>query len=243
MNIKIIYEDENICIINKPPGIVVNNAQSVKSETVQSWAFDRFFQNIPRSESEFYQRAGVVHRLDKDTSGVLCLAKNESAFLFVKEQFMNRTAQKVYLALVHGKVEPKVAEISAPVGRLPWNREHFGILSDGRPAITKFECIDFYRKNNSNEKNPELFTFIKLFPKTGRTHQIRVHMKYVNHPVVADNLYAGRKLSKTDLNWAPRLMLHAFSLTIKIPQSTSVCTFEAELPDDIISSLAQLHKL
>ncbi|MCX6791953.1 MAG: pseudouridine synthase, partial [Candidatus Gottesmanbacteria bacterium] len=132
MNFPILFEDEVMLAINKPPGIVVNNAESVKGETVQDWALLRqgFGGQVEKNgyESDFYARAGIVHRIDKETSGILLIAKTPAAFDELQRQFKERLIHKTYLAIVHGALVPETGEIRAPVARLPWNRERFGIV-------------------------------------------------------------------------------------------------------------------
>jgi 23S rRNA pseudouridine1911/1915/1917 synthase len=123
------------------------------------------------------------------------------------------------------------------VGRLPWNREHFGVLPEGREAITTYEVINVYKKDK------EFYSLVRAFPKTGRTHQIRVHFKYINHPLVADMLYAGRKTNRQDRQFAPRVMLHAAELTLTHPITGLAMTIDAPLPQDFTSVLSSLTQL
>lgn len=230
MNIPVIYEDEQLLVINKPPGIVVNRADSVKGETVQEWAEKKFsIFNFQFSNEEFRNRSGIVHRIDKETSGILLIAKTPEAFVELQRQFKERLVKKIYLALVHGKVTPAEGEIRAPVGRLPWNRERFGIVSKGKEAITKYKAVSSQLSAVSNEQ----ITLVELYPETGRTHQIRVHLKYINHPIVGDFLYAGRKTSRADRAWAPRVMLHALKILFIHPTTGKPLALEAPIPDDM----------
>ena len=218
MNIPILFEDDAILAVNKPPGIVVNRAESVKEETVQDWVektYHIFIEN----------RAGIVHRIDKETSGILLIAKTPAAFIELQRQFKERIIHKTYLAIVHGTLVPDTGEIRAPVGRLPWNRERFGIVPGGREAVTKFKVI----------RHKENLSLVELYPETGRTHQIRVHLKYINHPIVGDYLYAGRKTARDDRTWAKRVMLHAWKLTCSHPVTGETLAFEAPIPDDMNS--------
>lgn len=216
MNLPILFEDDAILAVNKPPGIVVNRAESVKVDTVQDWVektYHIFIEN----------RAGIVHRIDKETSGILLIAKTPAAFIELQRQFKERVIHKTYLAIVHGVLVPDTGEIRAPVARLPWNRERFGIVPGGKEAVTKFRVI----------QHVENLSLVELYPETGRTHQIRVHLKYINHPIVGDYLYAGRKTARDDRTWAKRCMLHAWKLTYVHPVTKKELAIEAPIPDDM----------
>ena len=236
----IIFEDELLVAINKPAGVVVNKSDSANAFTVQEWMEGRLFDTDRRGVAhqlleEFDSRGGVVHRLDKDTSGVLLLAKSPAAFQWLKSQFKERTTSKKYLTLVHGLVSPSEGEINAPIERNPFNRMHFGVFPGGREAISSYRTIANFRlKTNPQEQ----FSLLEVTPKTGRTHQIRVHMKYINHSVVADPIYAGRKVYRDDLEWCPRLFLHAQSLTIVHPGGEKM-EFKAPIPTELETVLSE----
>lgn len=215
---KIIFENDDFLVIDKPYGITVNDAESNKNqETIQKWINTRQNKGSTLVSTEFYEKSGIVHRLDKDTSGVLVIAKTEEAYLNLKSQFQNRTTVKKYFALVHGLVEPPTGTINAPIERNPFNRMQYGVFPGGREAITTYKSLTAFKS----------LTLLEVTPKTGRTHQIRVHLKYINHPIVSDPIYGGRKQIREDLKFCPRLFLHAASLTI-LGQ-----TFESPLPDDL----------
>ncbi|MEK7558780.1 MAG: RluA family pseudouridine synthase [Patescibacteria group bacterium] len=245
MEIKIIYEDEELFVIEKPWGVVVNNAESAKGETIQEWAekklgitnYESRITNDQDIEEEFRSRGGVVHRLDKETSGILLIAKNPQSFLKLKNQFKSREVEKEYFALSHGEVKLGVGEISATVGRLPYNRTKFGVIAGGRDALTNYEVINYYKFND------EKLTYLRLRPKTGRTHQIRVHLKYINHPIFADPLYAGRKVGRNDRKFLNRLFLHASKITFQHPTSLEKLTFESPLPTELSNFLTKLDLL
>jgi 23S rRNA pseudouridine1911/1915/1917 synthase len=222
MDIPILFEDDVMLAINKPPGIVVNRAESVKGETVQDW--------VEKTYHIFIEdRAGIVHRIDKETSGILLIAKTPSAFAELQRQFKEHSIRKTYLAIVHGKLVPDTGEINAPVGRLPWNRERFGIVPGGKESITKYHVL----QSIPSAVEESLFTLVELYPQSGRTHQIRVHLKYINHPIVGDYLYAGRKTARDDRTWAPRVMLHAWKLVCIHPVTKNELAIEAPIPDDM----------
>jgi 23S rRNA pseudouridine1911/1915/1917 synthase len=177
----------------------------------------------------FYQRAGIVHRLDKETSGILLTAKSPEAFENLQKQFKERKIKKTYIAFVHGKVEPGNGEINVPVGRLPWNRKRFGVLAGGREAVTKYRVI----QNSEFRIQNERLTLLELYPETGRTHQIRVHLKYFNHPIFADLLYAGRKTARNDRKLLPRIFLHAAKISFCHPKRDELVSFESPLPEEL----------
>ncbi len=247
MEITIVYEDNDLLIVNKPAGITVNRAETTKDDfTVQDWAEEHMGidkNNIPVNKKfgeegwdpklDFYSRGGVVHRLDKETSGILILAKNPEAFVELLRQFRERIVKKSYVAFAHGAIEPKEGEISVPVGRLPWNKTKFGIIPGGKESKTLYKVRQYF----INPKTKEKLTLIDLYPQSGRTHQIRVHLKYINHPIFADFLYAGRKTSRDDRKILPRVFLHAAQITFKHPQDKKEITFEAPLPSELTQSL------
>jgi len=231
MNLPILFEDDTFLAINKPPGIVVNNAESVKGETVQDWAEEKLgmknTENGMKNTDDFVGRAGIVHRIDKETSGILLIAKTPESFIELQRQFKERLIKKTYIAITHGKIVPEIGEIRAPVGRLPWNKERFGIVPGGKESVTRYKII----KMHVLEGVP--FSLVELYPETGRTHQIRVHMKYINHPLLGDYLYAGRKTSRDDREWAPRVMLHAWKMRLLHPKTGVELAIEAPIPDDM----------
>ncbi|HKC14941.1 MAG TPA: RluA family pseudouridine synthase [Patescibacteria group bacterium] len=222
---KAIFEDDDLIVVDKPAGVTVNRSETTKSDTLQDWLDNRFVN--PNDKSEFSQRSGIVHRLDKETSGIMVVAKNASSFEKLKNQFKERQTKKTYIALAHGKLKTTEGEINAPVGRLPWNRMRFGVLAGGREAVTKYRVI------KNLEINGELMTLLEVEPKTGRTHQIRVHLKHIGHPIFADPLYSGRKVSIADRVKLPRVFLHAKKLEFLHPTTGERMSFESELPKEL----------
>lgn len=239
MDIVIVYENERFCAINKPAGIVVNRASTVHEETIQDWAEKSIPFEITNDPSMqvFRDRAGIVHRIDKETSGILLIAKTFEAFTLLQRAFFDHVMEKAYTAFVHGKVLPAIGEIHAPVGRLPWNREQFGIVPGGKDSFTRYERISVHTYPDSVSGDTILFSVVDCYPKTGRTHQIRVHMKYIGHPLLGDYLYAGRKTSRSDRAWVGRVMLHAREITIPAgigaESAQGPIHIEAPLPDDM----------
>ena len=231
MNCPIVYEDEVMLAIDKPPGLVVNRAESVKGETVQDWMEQHMpFDLSKKTENtkDFFDRAGIVHRIDKETSGILLIAKTPEAFVELQRQFKERIIKKTYLAITHGTPVPKEGEIHAPVGRLPWNKERFGIVPGGKDSVTKYIV-----QSSWETEDKEQLALVELHPETGRTHQIRVHLKYINHPILGDYLYAGRKTSRDDRVWATRVMLHAWKLICLHPVTHEELAIESPIPDDM----------
>lgn len=235
MEPKIVYEDNDLLVIDKPSGWITNNASTVTNQPViQKWLKENF--KYPISHDDLL-RSGVVHRLDKETSGILLIAKTKEAFEKLQAEFKERKVEKSYLALAHGKIEPKEGTVEVTVGRLPWRRDRFGVLPGGREAKTDFQVGGYYQKGK------EVFSLVKLFPKTGRTHQIRIHLKHLGHPIVADDFYAGRKISRDDRKWCPRLFLHASSISLLHPISGKRISFETKIPDDLQGVLNSLTSL
>lgn len=222
MTPKIIFEDNALLVLDKPSGLVVNRAETQKEETLEDWLAGK----IPG-----VLRSGIVHRLDKDTSGLLVVAKTQEAMASLQAQFKGREVVKKYLALVHGKVTPESGTIDAPLARNPFNRMRFGVFPGGREAKTDYRVLRQFAD----------LTYLELSPHTGRTHQIRVHLKYINHSIVSDSIYGGRKNYQADLSFCPRLFLHATFLQIKHPVSGERREFESPLPTDLQGVLDKLQ--
>lgn len=215
--IDVLYEDNDVVVINKPSGILVHEDGHHEGETVVDWFLARAPEARGIGEKGKalsgieLQRSGVVHRLDTETSGVMILAKNQKAFEYLKVQFHDRLVKKEYRAFVYGTMKEKWGTIDRPIGR---SARDFRIRSAQRgakgtlrDAITDWELIG----------QNEAYAYLKLFPKTGRTHQIRVHLKAVGRPVVGDKLYAPENLLKSDNLGFMRLALHAYKLEIELP--------------------------
>jgi len=226
----VIFRDTDFLVIGKPPGWIVNESESARGDILQTWLAKM---DYPLAKDKDF-RSGIVHRLDKETSGILLVAKTEAAFVNLQAQFKERKVQKSYLALVHGKPKPGEGKIVAPVGRLPWRRDRFGILPGGREAVTLYKTMDTYRKGENE------YSLVEAYPKTGRTHQIRVHFKYLGHPVVGDEFYAGRKTARADRLWCPRLFLHAAQIEFEHPVSGEKMSFGSALPADLKKALSTL---
>ena len=232
MKIKILYEDKDIVAIDKPSGISVHSDGRSKGKTIADWMVKNYPKSKKVGESIFFEgkeikRPGIVHRLDKDTSGILLLAKNAEAHQYLKDQFMNRTIKKTYLAIVSGNVKNDHGIINNSIGRSPsdFRRRLSGRGARGelREAITEYKVLKRF------EAPDHKFTYLEIKPKTGRTHQIRVHMKYLNHPVVCDSLYDPKGYCPKELN---RLALHARSIEFQDLKGKTI-KVESPVPKDI----------
>ncbi len=249
----VIFEDENLLVISKPAGMVVNKADSAKNhKTLQDWVDEQIHVKdiTPKMDvkeyivegynkyDEFVSRSGIVHRLDKETSGILLIAKNPETFIDLQNQFKSGKVHKTYITLVHGKVEEVQGVIDAPIGRLPWNRMRFGIYPEGRQAVSNYKVIEY--KKVKDQKNEEDVTMVEVYPQTGRTHQIRVHFQHIKHPVYGDELYAGRKTGKKDRKILSRHFLHASKIELEYPDATRV-VYESELPEELTQFYSTLE--
>lgn len=237
MNPVIIHSEDSYIVINKPAGMIVNNADTSRDlYTVQDWVIENFKLKKDH-DSEFERRGGIVHRLDKETSGALVIALNSEAFEFIQGQFKDRKVSKEYIALCHGKMI-KEGEINVPIGRLPWNRTRFGVIPKGRESYTKFESTKHYMLHD-NKRSEEL-TLLRVMPLTGRTHQIRVHLQYAGHPIFADSLYGGRKNFRDDKKFLSRHFLHASKVSFVSPSTKKRVEYFAPLSSDLSSFLKLL---
>lgn len=219
----IIYQDEDIAIINKPQGMTVHAGNGVHGSTLVNALL---YHLDSLSGINGVIRPGIVHRIDKDTSGLLVVAKNDAAHVSLSEQIKNKTCHRIYLALVEGVVKENDGVIDTFIGRSDKNRTMMAVKSDGRRAVTHYKVIRRYKD----------YTLMEFSLETGRTHQIRVHTKYLGHPVVGDPVY-GYKTQKFKLNGQ---LLHAFRLELTHPRSGERMTFEAPLPDYFQAVLAKL---
>lgn len=225
MEPKIIYQDDSIFVVDKPAGWITNEADTTTTQpVVQKWVRENF--DYPLKDDNKL-RNGIVHRLDKETSGILLVAKTKEAFEKLQSEFKNREVQKIYTALLHGKVEPTEGKIEAEVGRLPWRRDRFGVLPGGRASISEYKVIKFIPGERGG------YSLVEFYPKTGRTHQIRIHSKHIGHAIVSDEFYAGRKTARNDRKFCPRLFLHASGIEFIHPKTGKMIEFKSELPPDL----------
>ena len=219
--LSIVFEDEHLIVIDKPAGMTVHPAPGNEHHTLAN-AVLAHAPDIEGIGGEL--RPGIVHRLDKDTSGLIVVAKNERAHAHLSDQFQSRGVSKVYLALVAGHPSPREADIDAPIGRHPHDRQRMAIVSKGRSAITRYRVVASYKRS----------TLVEARPRTGRTHQIRVHLASVGNQVVGDTTY-GRPAEGLS-----RQFLHAFRLAFEHPATGETVRFTAELPADLRSYLDRL---
>lgn len=237
-------------IIDKMAGIVVTPSDTIQKDTISDVLKRDFKINL--------DRGGIVHRLDKDTSGVLIVAKTREALENLQAQFKERSVKKEYMALVHGDFKEK-RTVKGAITRNPGNREKFIVWDDeGKEAETRFvpnqllvmsslfieKIFSGFSKiqfKKLRTMNYELFTLLSCFPKTGRTHQIRVHLKHIGFPVVSDDKYGGRKTVRLDKRWCPRQFLHATRLEITHPKTGERMVFESPLPEDLKEALEYLE--
>jgi len=237
--LNIIYEDSCLIVLNKQPGMLVHPARSNTHGTLVN-ALVFYSDKLSSGLGEF--RPGIVHRLDKNTTGVMVVAKDDTTQWKIAKQFERRQVKKNYLAIVHGTPELTADRIKVPLGIHPRTREKYAIRpQEGKEAITFYEVIEHWRG----------FSLLKLTPKTGRTHQLRVHLSYIKHPIVADDMYGGRLVYPWQLADAEpavqqpvisRVALHAHTLEFKHPKTDEMVKFEAPLPEDMQNLLDMLRK-
>jgi len=226
---QIIYEDSDIIVVNKPAGLITHQKNiDDKQPSVVDWVTANHpeLRNIGEpfiASGHPVPRAGIVHRLDKDTSGLLLIAKNSDAFFYLKNLFQTKKIKKYYLALVHGKPKEPGGAISSPLGRIGMKRT---TKVSGKKLIDKKEAETNYK----TIKNYENYTLLELSPKTGRTHQLRVHLNSIGHPIAGDKIYGFKKLP--DPVGLSRLFLHAYKLNFTTPTGKAL-SLETDLPKEL----------
>jgi 23S rRNA pseudouridine1911/1915/1917 synthase len=231
MEPKVIYQDEVFFVIDKPAGWITNEADTTTTQPVlQTWIRTNFDYPL-KGDREL--RDGIVHRLDKETSGLVIIAKTKEAFERLQAEFKSREVQKTYIALLHGRIDTD-GKVEVSVGRLPWRRDRFGVIPGGRESVSEYKVLNFYPGNNAGH------TLVEFYPKTGRTHQIRIHAKHIGHAIVADEFYAGRKTARNDRKWCPRLFLHASSIKFVHPDTNKIVEFKSDLPEDLKGVLVKI---
>ena len=228
-----IHEDEHILVISKPYGLAVTGgAGQPEEESLVGWLLTKYGEQL-RAVGSGAHRPGIVHRLDKPTSGVMVIAKTQLAFESLVAQFKARQVKKEYLSLVWGDVKPWRFKINAPLGRNPHNRMRFAVVEGGREAVTMFQVEEVLKLNNL------ALTRLRAWPETGRTHQIRVHLKSFEHPILGDHLYQSRNQVKLfsqlveHQKLANRLYLHAARLEFRIPNKEEEAPVAFTTPEPV----------
>ncbi|CZQ85801.1 pseudouridine synthase rsua/rlub/c/d/e/f [Trichococcus palustris] len=221
----IVFEDDDLLVVNKPTGMVVHPSKGHLTGTLVNGLL---YHVNTLSEGTAYVRPGIVHRIDMDTSGLLVVAKTNEAHQKLAEQLENHTMEREYYALVHGVISHEDGTIDAPIARMHIDRKKRTVAEGGKHAITHFEVVERFKN----------YTLVKLNLETGRTHQIRVHMKYIGHPVVGDPMYGP---SETITGFGQ--FLHAATLGFVHPTTKETMHFEAPLPDYFADKLAELRKI
>lgn len=221
--LEIIYEDQDIVIVNKQQGLVVHpGAGNPNGTLVNALLFH--IKDLSGINGEI--RPGIVHRLDKDTSGILVVAKNDEAHVGLSEQLQSRTVKRKYWALVHGVLPHEHGTVDAPIGRDPHDRQKFTVIKSGKEAITHFKVLERFNQ----------YSLLEVSLETGRTHQIRVHLNYINYPVAGDPVYGPKKTLEGNGQF-----LHARTLEFLHPRTGQVMRFDAEIPPIFKKTLDQLR--
>jgi len=218
---KIIYEDDDLLVIDKPAGLTAHPAPGHPSHTLVN-AILSHWADLPDAGDSL--RPGIVHRLDRDTSGVMVVAKNAPAQADLISQFKAHSVMKVYVVLVKGHLTPENGIIEAPIGRDPRNRKRMAVVTEGRQARTEYKVIKYTGD----------YTLLEVRPETGRTHQIRVHLKAIDYPVAGDKVYGVKA------DFVSRQFMHACRLGFKLPSTGKYVEFTSELPPDLAEALEKI---
>ncbi len=224
MNLDIVYEDSDVLVVNKPQGLIVHPTLSTKEKTLVNGLM---YQVKDLSGINGVNRPGIVHRIDKDTSGLLMVAKNDTAHNSLVEQLKNKTTNRLYVALVYGVIEENKGRINAPIGRDKTDRKKMAVVEDGKPAVTNFTVLERF----------DGYTLVECKLETGRTHQIRVHMKYIGHPLVGDPLYGPKKVIGDSGQF-----LHAKLIGFNHPKDGRYLELTVDMPDNFKLILEKLRK-
>ncbi|MFC1802023.1 RluA family pseudouridine synthase [Patescibacteria group bacterium] len=237
MEIPILFENKEVVVVNKPTGLMVHSDGRNNDYTLVSWVLEKYpeIENVGEEmklqSGEVIKRPGIVHRLDKETSGVLIIAKTQDSFLNLKKQFQEREIKKVYNTFVYGGFKEEDGVIDRPIGK---SKKDFRIWSAQRGARGLMrEAVTEYRVVKQFIFDGETYSFVEVYPKTGRTHQIRVHMKAINHPIVCDSLYSPKRACLLGFS---RLSLHSKSIEFSLLKGEKL-KIEAELPEDFKKAL------
>jgi 23S rRNA pseudouridine1911/1915/1917 synthase len=227
MNLDVVYEDDDLIVINKANGIVVHPAPGHPSNTLVNGLLHHCQGNLSGINGEI--RPGIVHRIDKDTTGLLVVAKNDEAHRSLSEQLKDHTLGRTYYALVHGNIKHRTGEIDAPIGRDPKDRKRMTVTAkNSKEAVTYFEVIESFKD----------FTLVKCKLKTGRTHQIRAHFRYIGHPLVGDETYGPKKVIGDTGQ-----MLHAKEISFIHPRTNEEVSLSCDLPDFFEKQIEEFREL
>ena len=249
MELKVIYEDDDLLAIDKPAGMPVFEEGNITEKTTSGeprlTVADYLIDKYPELKKNEAPRYGIVHRLDKDTSGILLVAKNPEALIFLQKQFKNRMVEKKYLALVVGNIKQEKGNIETLIGRSPKDGKKQKAFFLGEPgsqgkrqALTEYKVKERFSPHEGSPEGKEIYTLLEVYPKTGRKHQIRCHLTHLQHPIAGDKLY-GFKNQPTPKGLT-RQFLHASYLKIKLP-SDQEKEFESKLPDDLTNIIKNLN--
>lgn len=222
--VEIIYEDKDVMVVNKPQGMVVHPSAGHPDGTLVN-ALLHHADNL--SSINDVIRPGIVHRIDKDTTGLLMVAKNDKAHIALQEELKDKKTMRKYVALVHGVIPHDKGKIEAPIGRSKINRQKQAVVADGKDAVTHFEVLERF----------DDFTLIECELETGRTHQIRVHLNYIEYPIAGDPMYGPKKTLPGNGQY-----LHAKTLGFTHPATGELMSFDSELPEDFTNMLEELRK-
>ncbi len=252
MNIEILFENDDYLVINKPSGLVVHADGKTPEPTLVDWILEQYpsirgvGENMHVQDKDgnetVIERPGIVHRIDRETSGCLVITKHEDSFQYLKQLFQDHEVKKTYQALVYGNMKQDTGSIDAPIGK---NRGDFRMKDAGphargtlREAHTDYRVIERYENSKKLDKQKQTpkYTFVELYPKTGRTHQIRVHLKHLQYPIVSDSLYAGKRKPELELT---RTALHSSRITFS-DQKGDLVDVQAPLAKDIARALELL---
>ncbi|MBN1152413.1 MAG: RluA family pseudouridine synthase [Dehalococcoidia bacterium] len=226
--LSVLYEDANVAVLDKPAGMVVHPAPGHEEHTLVNALLAKY----PDLSCGDTMRPGIVHRLDKDTSGLMVVALNCEARDWLISQFKSSAVRKTYLALVIGATDDQ-GIIEGPIGRHPVHRKRMAVVPSGKPARTEFSVVERLGQ----------YTLVRAHPVTGRTHQIRVHFAYTSHPVAGDRVYGNRSLWRSLESVLPRHFLHAASLRLRLPHAASEMEFTSPLPADLQAALEAARRL
>lgn len=243
IEIPVVYETDDYFVINKPVGVVVNRAESIKGETIQDWIEKTQKIKIEKTQNNelFLSRSGICHRIDKETSGCLLVAKNPETLKYFLDLFKSRKIEKEYLALVHGSVDPKEGDVILPMRRSIFEREKWHVHYDGKRAVSNWKVERKFFFESENERWKKCLSLLRVGLKTGRTHQIRVHFSFLGWPLFGDDKYLQKKQALQDRVFLNRHFLHAAYISFVDNRGRKV-EVSSPLPEDCQGFLNSLRE-